>query len=53
MNEKSYAIIGLTILGAMAIYKGIDSGILVAVAGAIGALGGYTVGKRSESTNSR
>jgi len=45
MYEKETAIIGLTILGSVALLKGIDSTLLTFIAGLIGALAGYTIGK--------
>lgn len=43
------AITAITILAALAIIKGIDSGILAGSIAAIAALGGYALGKATKS----
>lgn len=42
---KETAIIGLTVLGSVALLKGIDSTLLTLIAGIIGGIAGYTIGK--------
>jgi len=49
---KEVTIISLTSLGIFAMWKGIDSGILVTIASAIAGLGGYELGKRTKGPNS-
>jgi len=39
------AILGLTVLGGIALWKGIDSGLLTSIAAIIGGIAGYGVGK--------
>lgn len=48
MDVKVVAIVCLTILGAMAIYKGIDSGLLTSLSAIIGGIAGYTVRRARE-----
>jgi len=43
------AIAALAALGAIAIAKGIDSGLLTAISSIIGGLAGYRVGRRKRS----
>lgn len=45
MNEKTIAIICLTIIGCFALYLRIDSGLLVGVITGIAGLAGYALGK--------
>lgn len=46
---KISAIIGLTILGSLALLKGIDSVILSAISAIIGGIAGYEIGKSKPS----
>lgn len=46
---KIVAIIGLTVLGSLALIKGIDSVILSAISAVIGGIAGYEIGKSKQS----
>lgn len=46
VDVKVVAIICLTALGVVAIYKGIDSGLLTSISAIIGGIAGYQFGIR-------
>lgn len=50
MYEKEVAIGGLAALGIAALYKGIDSALLVTIAGIIAGIAGYKIGSKGSDS---
>ena len=46
MNKAIIAILAITIIETLAIFRGIDGALLAAAIAAIAGLGGYQIGKR-------